>query len=100
MADVAPVPTSAVLMTAWTHIATKCTAQNKAFLACKSSDGDPAVCLAQGDEVSRCVLTVLKDLNDNCNSEFNAFAKCMDYNSNNFEGCRAEQKKFESGCSM
>ena len=100
MADAAPVPTSAVLMTAWTHIATKCTAPNKAFMQCKAGDSDPAACLAKGDEVSRCALSVLKELNDSCSQEFNAYAKCMDYNSNEFESCRTEQKKFEAGCPM
>lgn len=100
MSDAAPVPTSAVLMSAWTQIATKCSSQNKTFMACKASDADPAACLRQGDEVSGCVLSVLKDLNSKCKNEFNAYAKCMDYYSNDFESCRTEQKNFESSCSL
>lgn len=69
-------------------------------MACKASDADPAACLRQGDEVSGCVLSVLKDLNSKCKNEFNAYAKCMDYYSNDFESCRTEQKNFESSCSL
>ena len=58
MSDAAPVPTSSVLFAAWTHISTKCATQNKAFLECKKNDQNPEKCLAAGDEVSGCVLSV------------------------------------------
>jgi hypothetical protein len=61
MSDAAPqlpVPTSSVLMASWTHIATKCAAQNKEYIECKKSDANPAACLACGDKVSGCVLSV------------------------------------------
>mmetsp|Transcript_10224 Transcript_10224/g.13955 ORF Transcript_10224/g.13955 Transcript_10224/m.13955 type:complete len:111 (-) Transcript_10224:464-796(-) len=90
----APVPTSNVLFSAWTHIASKCAQDNKSFMACKKHDRDPKACLEDGAVVTRCVLSVLKDLDSRCNGEFNAYAKCMHYNSNNFDNCRSEQSQF------
>ena len=95
-----PVPTSAVLMAAWTHLATKCATQNKAFMACKKADRDPKACLAAGDEVSSCTVKVLKDLHATCGSDLNAYAKCMDWYSNDFERCRDAQKAFENTCKL
>ena len=36
----------------------------------------------------------LKAANEKCPEQFNKFAACMDYNSNDFEKCRAEQAAF------
>ena len=36
----------------------------------------------------------LKEANEKCPEQFNKFAACMDYNSNDFEKCRAEQAAF------
>ena len=51
-----PIPTSAVLMASAKHIATRCRAENVAFLKCKKEDPNPEKCLEKGRQVTRCVL--------------------------------------------
>lgn len=40
----------------------------------------------------------LKDLNQKCTKEMDAYAGCMYYNTNEFNMCRKEQKEFEEAC--
>jgi NADH dehydrogenase (ubiquinone) 1 alpha subcomplex subunit 8 len=54
----APITTSAVLMAASKHIASKCGAHNRAFLDCKRNDPDPERCLRQGQDVTGCVISL------------------------------------------
>lgn len=53
-----PVPTSAVLMVASKHIATRCRSENVAFIKCKKKDANPEKCLEKGRQVTSCVLNV------------------------------------------
>ncbi|KAH9319257.1 hypothetical protein KI387_021026, partial [Taxus chinensis] len=53
-----PIPTSALLMAASKHIATRCRAQNKAFLDCKRADANPEKCLEKGKDVTKCVFSL------------------------------------------
>eukprot|EP01018_Ginkgo_biloba_P008205 Gb_25648 [translate_table: standard] len=55
-----PIPTSAILMAASKHIATRCRPENKAFLDCKRADPNPEKCLDKGRDVTRCVLSLFK----------------------------------------
>ncbi|GAA0167806.1 hypothetical protein Leryth_003776 [Lithospermum erythrorhizon] len=93
-----PIPTSAVLMSASKHIATKCREENVAFLKCKKNDANPEKCLDKGQQVTRCVLSLLKDLHQTCKGEMDAYAGCMYYHTNEFEMCRKEQQAFEKAC--
>ncbi|KAF5774165.1 putative NADH dehydrogenase [ubiquinone] (complex I), alpha subcomplex, subunit 8 [Helianthus annuus] len=95
-----PVPTSAVLMSASKHIATRCRGENVAFLKCKKEDPNPEKCLDKGRQVTRCVLSLLKDLHQKCTKEMDAYAGCMYYNTDEFELCRKEQKEFEKACPL
>ncbi|KAJ0601904.1 putative NADH dehydrogenase [ubiquinone] (complex I), alpha subcomplex, subunit 8 [Helianthus annuus] len=54
-----PIPTSAVLISASKHIAGKCRGQNIAFLKCKKDDPNPEKCLDKGNQVTRCVLSLM-----------------------------------------
>ena len=54
----APITTSAVLISASKHISSKCGAQNRAFLDCKRNDPNPEKCLQQGQNVTRCVISL------------------------------------------
>ncbi|CAM6010590.1 unnamed protein product [Sphagnum balticum] len=96
----APITTSAVLMAASKHIASKCGAQNRAFLDCKRNDPDPERCLRQGQDVTGCVISLLKELNNKCPKAMDAYSKCMDYWTNEFELCRKEQLEFEEACPL
>ncbi|GAA0155796.1 hypothetical protein Leryth_024634 [Lithospermum erythrorhizon] len=93
-----PIPTSAMLMATSKHIATNCRDQNVAFLKCKKNDPNPEKCLDRGQQVTNCVLSLLRDLHQKCNKEMDAYAGCMYYNTNEFEMCRKEQKEFEKAC--
>eukprot|EP00250_Pteridium_aquilinum_P027089 c3417_g1_i1 orf=386-718(-) len=100
VAPYVPITTSAVLMTASKHISASCRAQNKAFLDCKRADPNPEKCVHRGLDVTRCTLSLLKELHDKCPKEMDAFAKCMDYYGNEFKLCRKQQAEFESTCPL
>eukprot|EP00897_Mesotaenium_endlicherianum_P003634 jgi/Mesen1/3299/ME000191S02436 len=95
-----PITTSSVLMSASKHISSRCGAQNKAFLDCKRSDENPEKCLKQGEEVTHCVLSLLKELHDKCPKSMDTYAKCMDYYGNEFDMCRKQQQEFEKSCPL
>ncbi|XAR54571.1 hypothetical protein NMG60_11029772 [Bertholletia excelsa] len=95
-----PIPTSAVLMASSKHIATRCRKENIAFLKCKKDDPNPEKCLDKGQQVTRCVLNLLKELHQRCTKEFDAYAGCMYYHTNEFDLCRKEQKEFEKTCPL
>ncbi|GBG80830.1 hypothetical protein CBR_g31386 [Chara braunii] len=92
--------TSAVLMSASKHISARCGRENRAFLACKKADENPEKCLKQGEEVTRCVLSLLKELHLKCPKEMDGYAKCMDYYGSEFELCRKQQASFENSCPL
>eukprot|EP00249_Psilotum_nudum_P023712 c28959_g3_i1 orf=734-1054(-) len=96
----APITTSAVLMVASKHIAARCRSQNKAFLDCKRADANPEKCLETGQDVTSCVLSLLKELHDKCPKEMDSYSKCMDYYGNEFELCRKQQQQFTSACPL
>lgn len=98
-AEGSPVTTSAVLMSVSKHITRHCRSQNKAFLDCKRADPNPETCLHRGQDVTRCVLSLLKELHDKCPKEMDAYTKCMDYYGNEFKLCRKQQQEFEGACS-
>ncbi|GAB4828822.1 hypothetical protein Ancab_018483 [Ancistrocladus abbreviatus] len=95
-----PIPTSAVLMASSKHIALRCRNENVAFLKCKKKDPNPETCLDKGQEVTRCVLSLLKDLHQRCTKEMDAYAGCMYYHTNEFDMCRKEQQEFEKACPL
>ncbi|BFG15206.1 hypothetical protein CerSpe_014800 [Prunus speciosa] len=95
-----PIPTSAVLTAASKHIQFQCQAENVAFLKCKKKDPNPEKCLDKGRQVTRCVLSLLKDLHQRCTKEMDAYVGCMYYNTNEFELCRKEQDEFEKKCPL
>ncbi|XP_024385995.1 NADH dehydrogenase [ubiquinone] 1 alpha subcomplex subunit 8-A [Physcomitrium patens] len=99
-AEGAPITTSAVLMSASKHIASRCSVENRAFLDCKKNDPNPEKCLQQGQNVTRCVISLLVELNSKCPKAMESYTKCMDYYSNEFELCRKEQREFEASCPL
>ena len=94
------VPTSSVLFAVHKHLRQRCAGKTAAFLACKKSDQDPEKCLKEGAAMTGCMVEVLRDLKGKCGDETNAYAACLDYRSNQFEKCRAEQQAFESKCPL
>ncbi|XP_038906805.1 NADH dehydrogenase [ubiquinone] 1 alpha subcomplex subunit 8-B [Benincasa hispida] len=95
-----PIPTSAVLMSSSKHIANRCRLENVAYLQCKQKDPNPEKCLDKGHQVTRCVLSLLKDLHQRCTKEMDAYVGCMYYHTNEFDLCRKEQETFEKACPL
>ncbi|KAF5752239.1 NADH dehydrogenase [Tripterygium wilfordii] len=95
-----PIPTSSVLMSASKHIGIRCMPENVAFLKCKQKDQNPEKCLDKGQQVTRCVLGLLKDLHEKCTKEMDAYVGCMYYHTNEFDLCRKEQQEFEKSCPL
>ncbi|POO02369.1 CHCH [Trema orientale] len=95
-----PIPTSAVLMASSKQISVKCQAENVAFLKCKKKDPNPEKCLDKGQQVTRCVLGLLRDLHQRCTKEMDAYVGCMYYHTNEFDLCRKEQQAFEKACPL
>ena len=93
-------PTSSVLFAVHKHLQGRCASKTSAFLACKKNDQDPEKCLKEGAAMTGCLVEVLRDLKGKCGDETNAYAACLDYRSNQFEKCRAEQQAFESKCPL
>ncbi|CAO2813403.1 unnamed protein product [Amaranthus hypochondriacus] len=95
-----PIPTSAVLMASSKHIGFRCRDENVAFLKCKKKDPNPEKCLDKGQQVTRCVFSLLRDLHQKCTKEMDAYGHCMYYHTNEFDLCRKEQEAFEKACPL
>ncbi|GAB2221434.1 hypothetical protein Droror1_Dr00012612 [Drosera rotundifolia] len=95
-----PIPTSASLMASSKHIGLRCSGENAAFLRCKKKDPNPEKCLDKGQEVTRCVFGLLRDLHQKCTKEMDAYVGCMYYHTNEFDLCRKEQEEFEKACPL
>merc|ERR1711924_452975 len=89
------VPSASVLHAAHGQIASACASQNQAFLACKNKDANPAACLPQGEQVTGCVLSLMRRLNDSCPDQLEAYSACLDKNNMEFGKCRKFQAAFE-----
>merc|ERR1711904_225761 len=74
------VPSASVLHAAHGQIASACASQNQAFLACKNKDANPAACLPQGEQVTGCVLSLMRRLNESCPDQLEAYSACLDKN--------------------
>jgi NADH dehydrogenase (ubiquinone) 1 alpha subcomplex subunit 8 len=46
------------------------------------------------------MIDLLKELKAKCPDSLNKYAECMDYRSNKFDKCRAEQAAFEKECPL
>ncbi|KAG9457523.1 hypothetical protein H6P81_002031 [Aristolochia fimbriata] len=71
---------------------------DKRNLQWQKKDPNPEKCLDKGQQVTRCVLSLLKGLHERCSKEMDAYAGCMYYHTNEFELCRKEQQEFEKAC--
>jgi NADH dehydrogenase (ubiquinone) 1 alpha subcomplex subunit 8 len=55
---------------------------------CKAQSEDPAACLSQGQNVTRCASGVLTNLSTKCSVSFMDYRKCLESNRRNFRECR------------
>ena len=92
--------TSSVLFSVHKHLQQRCAQKSAAYLACKKNDQNPSSCLEEGAKVTGCMIDLLKELKAKCPDSLNKYAECMDYRSNKFDKCRAEQAAFEKECPL
>ena len=85
---------SNTLHAASSQIGQHCSAQNKAFMECKSRDGHPAACLKQGNDVTTCALALFKKL-EVCQQRLGDYSACLDKNNKQHAKCRATQAAFD-----
>ena len=74
-------------------IGINCMKQNRDFILCKKSNGDPAKCLPEGRTVTSCVMETVNILRTACTANFEAYSDCLVENAHEFDRCRNEQNK-------
>ncbi|KAI3406441.1 NdufA8 [Candida oxycetoniae] len=84
--------TSAPLLSASYYIGDRCKPYNDDFMMCKEEkNGGTVECLKEGRRVTRCAISVLKDLNKYCFDEFKLHYDCLEQNNQYFSRCRASE---------
>lgn len=87
--------TSAPLLSAAFFIGARCKPYNDDFMLCKDeNNGGTVECLKEGRRVTRCAVSVLKDLNTHCFDEFKLHYECLEQENHRMGGCRASEKVF------
>jgi NADH dehydrogenase (ubiquinone) 1 alpha subcomplex subunit 8 len=82
-----------ILTAAHRTIGFQCNAVNDAFIRCKEKNPDPAVCLDEGFEVSRCVNKTIKSITSVCGKELTDFANCLDSHAMKWGWCGNDKNK-------
>lgn len=84
--------TSAPLLSASFFIGDRCKPYNDDFMMCKDEkNGGTLDCLKEGRRVTRCAISVLKDINKHCFDEFKLHYDCLEQNNQYFSRCRASE---------
>ena len=84
--------TSAPLLSASYYIGDKCKPFNEDFLLCKEEhNGGTLECMKEGRRVTRCAISVLKDINKYCFDEFKLHYECLEQNNQYFSRCRSSE---------
>ncbi|KAI5305823.1 hypothetical protein KEM55_008831, partial [Ascosphaera atra] len=90
---------SAPLLSASYFIGDRCRAYNDDFMKCKAdAHGTGELdCLKEGRKVTRCAASVIKDINENCLTQFKNHWECLENNNQNLWECRRAEKEL-NGC--
>lgn len=84
--------TSAPLLSASYIIGDKCKPFNDDFMMCKSeNNGGTLECLKEGRRVTRCAISVLKDINTYCFDEFKLHYDCLEQENHRTGHCRSSE---------
>lgn len=87
--------TSAPLLSASFFIGAKCKPFNDDFMMCKDeNNGGTVECLKEGRRVTRCAVSVLKDINKYCLDEFKLHYECLEQENHRLGSCRSAEKVF------
>lgn len=85
--------TSAPLLSASYFIGAKCKPYNEDFMLCKDeNNGGTVECLKEGRRVTRCAVSVLKDINKYCFDEFKLHYECLEQENHRLGHCRHSEK--------
>ncbi|CUM64607.1 uncharacterized protein PRCAT00002215001 [Priceomyces carsonii] len=85
--------TSAPLLSASYFIGSKCKPFNDDFMLCKDeNNGGTVECLKEGRRVTRCAISVLKDINQYCFDEFKLHYECLEQENHSLGHCRNSEK--------
>ncbi|ODV65324.1 NADH dehydrogenase, alpha subcomplex, subunit 8 [Hyphopichia burtonii NRRL Y-1933] len=85
--------TSAPLLSASYFIGAKCKPYNDDFMLCKDEkNGGTLECLKEGRRVTRCAISVLKDINKYCFDEFKLHYECLEQENHRLGNCRSSEK--------
>ncbi|KAK9352233.1 NADH-ubiquinone oxidoreductase-like protein 20.8 kDa subunit [Lipomyces doorenjongii] len=84
--------TSAPLLSASYFIGARCAPYNEDFMLCRSqSRTGETDCLKEGRRVTRCAISVLEDINKNCQAEFRKHWGCLDNENHDLSRCRLDE---------
>lgn len=84
--------TSAPLLSASYFIGAKCKPYNDDYMLCKDeNNGGTMECLKEGRRVTRCAISVLKDINKYCFDEFKLHYECLEQENHRLGNCRSSE---------
>ncbi|KAK6460552.1 hypothetical protein DFJ63DRAFT_235253 [Scheffersomyces coipomensis] len=84
--------TSAPLLAASYFIGAQCKPYNDDFMLCKDeNNGGTLDCLKEGRRVTRCAISVLKDINKYCFDEFKLHYECLEQENHRTGHCRPSE---------
>lgn len=87
--------TSAPLLSASYYIGARCKPFNDDFMMCKDeNNGGTLECLKEGRRVTRCAISVLKDINKYCFDEFKLHYECLEQENHRLGNCRSSESVF------
>ena len=85
-------PTSIELWASSKIIGRECATVNKDYFVCKKGSQNPADCETQSTLASLCAIKVVDSVKVQFPTEFQAFAKCLNYNDFRYNDCRKEER--------
>ncbi|KAJ3202128.1 hypothetical protein HDU67_000787 [Dinochytrium kinnereticum] len=96
--DIPSVPevglTSAPLESMSFHFAQYCKPYSEDFMLCKNESQDPKHCLKEGRRVTRCALSLIEKLKENCEVEWTKHWQCLDMKNHQLYQCRTQEREF------
>lgn len=89
---------TSTLLSAGPYLGKYCEAINNEFMLCRYELDDPRACVDLGKKVTACTLEFFRKVKNNCCSEFNQYANCVDKSSGDrkLRYCRNTQAVFDT----
>jgi len=88
-------PTSTELYAVWKLLRSECARQHERFYACKAESPDPAHCVQQGLDCTKCAKNIFRAIEQSpCSSLFDAHVYCYTAKDNMFGQCNKTEEAF------